>query len=198
MVNSAKFDRQQVIANATTLFWARGFKGCSMRDVQQAVNLRPGSLYASFGDKENLYREALLHYAAAGLASLQALEQQLACPLAVLRQFMREALANSLTGQPDKVCMLVKTVTELGAEQHPLASLARELLQQMAAQFTRLLAQAKQAGLLAADTDPAALASFYQMQLIGLKSVARLQPEPAVLDCLLQQALAILPAEKAH
>jgi TetR/AcrR family transcriptional repressor of nem operon len=198
MVNSAKFDRQQVIANVTSLFWARGFNGCSMRDVQQAVNLRPGSLYASFGDKETLYREALLHYAAYGLAALQELEQQLGCPLAVLRQFMRQALASSLAGAPDKVCMLIKTVNELGGVQHPLAILARELLQHMANQFARLLQQAKQAGNLALATDVNALAGFYQMQLIGLKSVAQLQPQPALLDRLLQQALAILPAEKAH
>ncbi|KKO48931.1 hypothetical protein VT06_09335 [Arsukibacterium sp. MJ3] len=198
MVNSAKFDRQQVIANATHLFWARGFNGCSMRDVQQAVNLRPGSLYASFGDKETLYREALLHYASQGMVALQALEQQLVCPLAVLRQFMRQALASSLADAPDKVCMLVKTVHELGGAQHPLAKLARELLQQMANQFARLLQQAKQAGNLAPATDVNALASFYQMQLIGLKSFAQLQQNPALLDTLLQQALAILPAEKAH
>lgn len=198
MVNSAKFDRQLVIENAKILFWARGFNGCSMRDVQQAVNLRPGSLYASFGDKENLYREALLHYAADGQVALQTLEKQLACPLAVLRQFMRQALSCSLAGAPDRVCMLVKTVNELSGTQHPLAKLARELLQQMAEQFARLLQQAKLAGKLDSATDVCALASFYQMQLIGLKSVAQLQPEQTILDGLLQQALAILPEEKAH
>ncbi len=198
MVNSAKFDRKQVVAKVTTLFWRMGFNGCSMRDVQQAVNLRPGSLYASFGDKESLYREALLYYAADGLAALHTLEQQLTCPLAVLRQFMRQALASSLANAPDKVCMLVKTVHELGGAQHPLAKLASELLQHMAEQFARLLQLAQQAGNLAPATDVNALASFYQMQLIGLKSVAQLQPQPAVLDSLLQQALAILPAEKAH
>lgn len=63
MVNVAKYDREAVIRQAMLLFWEKGFYATSTRDLQQTINLRPGSFYAAFGSKESLFREALRCYA---------------------------------------------------------------------------------------------------------------------------------------
>jgi AcrR family transcriptional regulator len=44
------------------LFWPRGFEGTSMADLTAAMGIRPPSLYAAFGSKEQLFREAVEHY----------------------------------------------------------------------------------------------------------------------------------------
>ncbi|MDP5149444.1 TetR/AcrR family transcriptional regulator [Rheinheimera baltica] len=124
MTNSIKFDRDQVIDKAQRLFWQRGFNGTSMRELLQTVNLRPGSLYASFGDKETLYHNALLRYAAQGQQFLAQCQADTATPIAALQQFVRLQVLHAEQA-PSQVCMLVKTVAELSAEGSKLALLAK-------------------------------------------------------------------------
>ena len=61
-VTSVKHDRQDAIRRATDLFWEKGFRATSMRNIQQATDLRPGSIYASFGSKEGVFKETLQDY----------------------------------------------------------------------------------------------------------------------------------------
>ncbi|MFQ3195590.1 MAG: TetR/AcrR family transcriptional repressor of nem operon, partial [Colwellia sp.] len=49
MVNKVKFERDDVIRKASQLFWEKGFHATSTRDLQEVVNMRPGSIYAAFG-----------------------------------------------------------------------------------------------------------------------------------------------------
>ena len=46
-----KYNQDEVIEKATVLFWQRGFQGAGMRDIQQALDMRPGSIYARFQSK---------------------------------------------------------------------------------------------------------------------------------------------------
>jgi AcrR family transcriptional regulator len=58
------FDRDAALAKAMELFWARGYEGASMSDLTTAMGIASPSLYAAFGCKEALFREALALYAA--------------------------------------------------------------------------------------------------------------------------------------
>ncbi len=58
--------RQALLSAGLTLFSERGFDGVAIRDVEEAVGLKPatGSFYRHFSDKEELYggfRIGLLH-----------------------------------------------------------------------------------------------------------------------------------------
>jgi AcrR family transcriptional regulator len=56
------FDRDQAIQLAMRLFWRHGYEGVSINDLTNAIGIAPPSLYAAFGSKEALYREALDRY----------------------------------------------------------------------------------------------------------------------------------------
>ena len=62
MPRSLSFDPQEVLATVAELFRQHGFADTSMRDVQKATGLAPTSLYAAFGNKEQLFEQALAHY----------------------------------------------------------------------------------------------------------------------------------------
>lgn len=57
-----EFDREAALAAAMTTFWRKGFAAASMNDLCEAMGIRSPSLYAAFGSKEALYREAIEHY----------------------------------------------------------------------------------------------------------------------------------------
>ena len=59
---------------AMRAFWEKGYEGASLDDLTQAMGINRSSLYASFGDKEQLFKRAIAHYAE-GPAAYVALSQ---------------------------------------------------------------------------------------------------------------------------
>lgn len=56
------FDREAALAQATRLFWSKGYEATSIADLTDAMGIGSPSLYAAFGSKEALYAEALQYY----------------------------------------------------------------------------------------------------------------------------------------
>ena len=56
------FDREQVLTRAMELFWAKGYADASMAELTAAMGINAPSLYAAFGSKEQLFREAVELY----------------------------------------------------------------------------------------------------------------------------------------
>jgi TetR/AcrR family transcriptional repressor of nem operon len=50
--------RRNIVAKAAVVFNQRGFEGCSMQDIVEAVGLEKGSIYGHFSSKEELALEA--------------------------------------------------------------------------------------------------------------------------------------------
>jgi len=169
MANIAKYDREEVIYKAMLLFWEKGFHGASIRDLQQAVNMRPGSIYAAFGSKENLYSEALECYSR---KMGETLEQRIAkegAPLVGLQAFFRDVVIERRDTNPSDICMLVKTLAEARSDQPELMSLSRELLKRTEDRFADILQQAINQGEIAEHSAPRLLAKHLQVQMIGLR-----------------------------
>jgi AcrR family transcriptional regulator len=56
------FDTEQALEAAMLVFWRNGYPGTSMADLTQAMAINKPSLYAAFGNKEQLYMAALEQY----------------------------------------------------------------------------------------------------------------------------------------
>ncbi|TXR53295.1 TetR/AcrR family transcriptional regulator [Reinekea thalattae] len=173
MSNSAKFDRLQVIEKATQLYWQRGYHATSMRNLQDAINMRPGSIYAAFGSKDGVFKEALEHYAQQSLAGLSRARQQHSSPLAALKQMIHDTVVESRKDAPSCLCMLAKTVAELTEDQAELLSLAKHKLKRIEQGFAELLSEAQQQGEIGSEYDVDQLAQYVQVQIMGLRSYGK-------------------------
>lgn len=56
------FDRQEALGKALGVFWERGYDATSISDLTEAMGIRPASIYACYGNKEALFKEALALY----------------------------------------------------------------------------------------------------------------------------------------
>lgn len=58
------FDAETALDKAMKVFWEKGYEGSSLPELTEAMGMNRPSLYAVFGNKENLFRMALDRYGA--------------------------------------------------------------------------------------------------------------------------------------
>lgn len=56
------FNPEAALDAAMKIFWRDGYEGASLADLTEAMGINRPSLYATFGDKEELYRKVVEHY----------------------------------------------------------------------------------------------------------------------------------------
>jgi AcrR family transcriptional regulator len=56
------FDLGEALDKALMAFWAHGYEATSINDLTRALGIGPPSLYAAFGDKRSLFKEAVEVY----------------------------------------------------------------------------------------------------------------------------------------
>lgn len=57
-----KFDKEVALTRAMELFWRNGFNGTSLSQLTQAMGINKPSMYAAFGNKEEVFISALKLY----------------------------------------------------------------------------------------------------------------------------------------
>lgn len=185
MAKVAKFDRQNVVDKATALYWQKGFHATSMRNLQDVIDLRPGSIYTAFGSKEQLFKEVLENYKQSGIAMLAKCRAVNPSPLAALKAFVRYVVIESRADAPSSICMLSKTLAELTGEQQILLDTARKALAEVEFEFEKLIIDAQHIGEVDKSKDPARLASHIQIQIAGLRIYAKAKAGSAPLEQLI-------------
>jgi len=73
-----QFDVDEALDRALEVFWARGYEGATLPELTRAMGINRPSLYAAFGNKEQLFRKALERYQTGPMSFLaEALRQPL-------------------------------------------------------------------------------------------------------------------------
>ena len=57
------FDRDEALKKAMMMFWEKGYEGTTMSDLINAVGMKAPSVYAAFGNKDQLFNEVIQLYA---------------------------------------------------------------------------------------------------------------------------------------
>lgn len=170
MANISKFDRQEVLENATNLFWAKGYLATSTRELQNAIDMRPGSIYAAFGSKSDLFITVLNHYAQALGDKVRTHVFGQADVLKAFKTQIHDLVLSPNQSRPSEMCMLVKTLSELDESHVEILSLARSLLAGVETMFAQILTQAKAQNTLPPQLDVNAAAKTLQVNIIGWRS----------------------------
>jgi AcrR family transcriptional regulator len=191
------FDRAEALERALTLFWERGYEGTSIADLTAAMGITPPSLYAAFGSKEALYREALSLYRArpAGITP----EELAAEPTAydAIARDLRVAAESFATGDHPPGCMISTAVLSCAPEHRPIAEAVADLRAAAIGAMADRIAIGIAAGELPPDTDAHALARFYGAVIQGMSVQARDGADRATLLDIVRIALSAWPAPAA-
>lgn len=187
-----EFDRDEALLKARDAFWERGFEATSMADLVEALGLASARIYAAFGSKEDLFREAIeLYETTEGGFAGRALAEESTASLAIERM-LREAIELYTRPGGPRGCMVVSAAVNCtGANQRVRDWLAEHRREQTASIIARLK-RAMRDGELKAETDPRALGDYYATLLHGLSVQARDGVTRKRLLALIPTAMAVL------
>jgi AcrR family transcriptional regulator len=188
------FDRDKALQAAVRVFRERGYDGATMADLQEAMGgISPPSLYAAFGSKEELFKEAVSAYVAStGEAGRCALEATDLTTREAIEQVMRANVAAiTKTGEPHG-CMLVLGALNCTAE-HAESANASEHLHRIRLATHRSIVQRIKRGVREGDvprgTEVDGLAMFVTTFLNGLSVQARDGASRAALNAAVDRAM---------
>jgi len=115
-----EFDKQQALDAAMQIFWEKGYAGASLSDLTQGMGINKPSMYATFGNKEALFMQAIEHYVE-NYAKLH--EQYLTAPNTSLKRRLKNYLMSVIVGQCEeekpKGCYISLCVSEAASESMP-------------------------------------------------------------------------------
>lgn len=168
------FDRTTALAAATRLFWEHGYEATSIGELTRAMDIKPGSLYAAFGDKKSLFKEVVHTYgrSPAGAFIGAALEEE---PTArgAFRRILHEAAAVYPDPSHPAGCLTISAATNVTVQDAEVAAFLRDLRNANLATFEARLKTAQQQGELSAAANPGALASYFAAVIQGMSQRAR-------------------------
>jgi len=190
------FDKDQALDAALTVFWRSGYQGASLAELTKATGLTKPSLYAAFGNKEQLYLAALQRYRVKQLirhADTLAAEPDLK---KAMRKFLR-SVATMLTAEElPGGCMVVNSAVacDTGALPHRVAAAIGETVNQSSFGLLkdRLRNELKQRKL-PAGTPVGQLADYYAAIMSGMAVMAKVGVSKERLFRTIGQALTVLP-----
>ncbi|AXI48067.1 TetR/AcrR family transcriptional regulator [Sulfitobacter sp. SK012] len=166
------YDRAAALNAALFLFWERGFHATSIKDLEDALKMRSGSIYAAFKSKENLYALALEQYFQNSQNAFEKDVLEAQSPLAGLVAMIRRiSQADDILRRP---CMLIKAVINATDDTAEIAGIARDYRKRMVENMVQGFEKARQLGELQSNSEPKALASQYQTDVIGLQVEAQM------------------------
>jgi AcrR family transcriptional regulator len=106
-----EFDRDQALRSALGVFWERGYQGASISALTDAMGIGSPSLYAAFGSKADLFREATdLYLTDDGAGPARLLEVGETARSSVEAMLRANADLFTRAGEPSG-CMLTRAVS---------------------------------------------------------------------------------------
>ncbi|SUD32544.1 HTH-type transcriptional regulator YcfQ [Pseudomonas fluorescens] len=167
-----EFDRGAALQRAMLLFWEQGYEGTSMSALVDALGIASARIYAAFGSKQALFREAVALYESGegGFAD---------CALAQtgLRGAIRDMLDDAITTytQADRPggCLVVSAASSTSPDGAEVQQWLREHRLQRTQSIIDRLHRGQENGELGEDADVQALGDFYATFLHGISIQAR-------------------------
>lgn len=189
------FDEKHALEAAMRVFWQKGYAGASLTDLTQAMGINKPSMYAAFGNKEQLFIASLQNYLNA-YASTHAdcLKQNNQTFRARLRGYLMSIIHGQCGATAPKGCFISVSISESISDDFPVAAKAQIDAMKSVGEGVLLdfFTAAQANGELADDHDVTALAQYYMGVMHGTAALARAGKSRQELTTVVETALKVL------
>lgn len=191
MGQAKHFDPDERLDRAVNAFWKNGFEGLSIQQLCKAMNLFPGSVYGTYGDKRQLFTQAVDRYIATHSAEAVEILGQEASGLKALQNYFDRLIDGIMDGNRRWGCLITNTIVELAQHEPTIRAKIDIHLVRLETAFAGAIARAKQSGEISRDT-PLDHAAFLICVVQGLNVLAKTKPSRQKLELIVSNAIASL------
>lgn len=187
------FDRQSALEQAMLTFWRHGYETSSLSVLTAAMGITPPSLYAAFGDKKQLFLEAMRLYAGSPAELDKALFDAPTAREAAQR--MLDAAAAAFTGvATPRGCLLASATASGSSASEDVQREVTQVRRDIQLRLTRRIDQDILRGVLPAQTDSHSLSTMVIALIQGMSVLARDGMERDDLMAMAHTAMSAWPA----
>jgi AcrR family transcriptional regulator len=155
------------------LFWSLGYDSTSMADLRAGLGITQASLYAAFGSKEQLFREAVdLYRRTTGFSTSRALASGTTARDAIHGMLQAAVGAFSAPGAPGG-CLIILGATNCAVENKTVQDHLLLIRRQMSEAISERLKNGQRDGDVPRTVSTAALTAYYSTVLQGLALQSR-------------------------
>ncbi|MHC9297497.1 TetR/AcrR family transcriptional regulator [Mycobacterium sp. LTG2003] len=190
------YDPARALGLARDVFWRNGYAGTSLDDLASGMNMNRPSIYAAFGDKRALYRQAVTDYAETSRAVVaEALRRP-----TPLRQALREVYRGArdfYLADDSRGCFLIGTAVTEAMGDKDICAIVEVTFDAFTVAFTERFERAAHQGELA-DHPPEMLAQIATAALNNLAVRVRTGASADELDALIDATVEVICASPDH
>ena len=190
MARQKEFNRQEALGVAMGVFWERGFEATTMTELRKAMGIGRQSLYDTFGDKDEIFAEALDRYIAfndSDTANLLSFEN----PLEGIRDYL-ERRVQFLSKGTRRGCLIMNSCVELAPHDASVQKRLKATLKKMENALQETIEKAQEMGSVDGSSDSRELALFILSQISGMVVLSKAQATKKELQSVVNRTLKAL------
>ena len=192
MVRTRTFDPSAALKLAVELFASKGYSETSMEDIVKATGVSRYGIYGTFGNKRELFEQALDRYADSmgKQAFLRLLEP--GASIDHIRRIFQERVEDMCCQEENKGCLFIHTAMELAPQDDDLRDVLLKFMRRMGKLFAVGLDSAKERGEVRGDLDVKAAGELLTSTMFGLAVLGRSGFQRETLDDIVENTLSAM------
>ncbi|MCP4522274.1 MAG: TetR/AcrR family transcriptional regulator [Cytophagales bacterium] len=187
-----KFDENEVLSKAMNLFWKQGYSATSVQDLVSHLGINRGSLYDTFGDKEQLFKKSFELYIDSNKKGLTRFLNNYQNVKEGIAELFSNAIQEAINDEDKKGCFVVNTTTELIPNDEKLLIILERNKQDFEKIFHGYLKKGQAKGQITKEQDLEATASLFYTLYNGIRVVSKVNPNKTKLLNSVNVALSLL------
>ncbi|MGI9350349.1 MAG: TetR/AcrR family transcriptional regulator [Rhizobiaceae bacterium] len=189
MGRQLKFDEAEVIDKVIGVFMLKGYEATSVKDLVDATNVHPGSLYNSFGNKKHIYELALKRFVSISPFNQLLEDAETSNPKRTLEKLFSDTISMAVNDSETRGCLITNTAAELGGLDPKMSEWVASSFKKTEDQVCRLIERGQELGQFKSKEKARKLAQFILNTTQGMQILAKVNQDRKMLKNIAQTAL---------
>ena len=191
MTRPKEFDRDEALEKALDAFWEKGYESTSIQNLVDRMGIGRASLYDTFGNKHQVFSEALDRYTGRLEAEVIAPLRKPGSPRRILTDFF-SGLVNVHCCPDHPSCLVAKSALITCREDKETDARVVGFIVRLEDTFHEILTRARDGGEIDRKKNLRALARFLTNSMMGLSVISSVRRDRKVLQDTVRMTLSAL------
>jgi TetR/AcrR family transcriptional regulator, transcriptional repressor for nem operon len=192
MARVKAFDEETILDKAVNLFWRKGYNGTSAQDLVDELGISRSSLYDTYGDKYQLFKNSLLQYRKKFAGAMIEMINNSEDFEKTIKDVFNYVVTESLQEKCSKGCFIVNSSVELAPHNAEIAQIVNDNMQDIENALFRLIEKGQDIGQFSKSHSARSLARFIFNSISGIRVASKSGADKKVLDDIVKVTLSAL------